>query len=90
VQLNNVLGIEPNSALELRSSFLSALTCPISGGILPVKEFPERSKMRKKERLPRDGETVPYNPDWGRIIATTRSVFRLHQIPFQEHMLFEL
>jgi hypothetical protein len=64
-------GIEPENLFALRLSVCNSLSCPNSFGILPLKELLEKSRVCKKERLPRNAERVPSSPKPGRIIATT-------------------
>lgn len=43
----------------------------MSSGILPLKALLERSKCRNRERFPINGESVPFNAQYGSKIATT-------------------
>jgi hypothetical protein len=72
------IGSEPNSAgilplklLELIDKIFKFGSEPNSAGISPVKSLYERSNVRNKERLPRDGERVPWRLSPLRIRATT-------------------
>lgn len=67
----------------------SALSRPNSCGILPVKWFKERSRLRSKERLPIDVESIPCNDEWESCMAITLLVSCLQEIPFHRHTLSE-
>ena len=81
----NSIGIELEKILLSILSVLNALRFQNIGEIIPLRWLPNRSKMWSKDKLPRDGESLPSKFNSGRLITTTVSLCCLHTIASQMH-----